>query len=799
MSIVVTNLELSTPDFVNGGGVSRNLFGNVFYKINALIDFEVHTFAIATDDTPITFAPTGFPDDTYIVDTNGGGFFKDFNTGDNIFIQLATQPANNGTFNNIIKIDDNTIRVATARTFQISTTAEIYLARTYNSVDFLFNLVENNDQPTFASKIDLSTQKFTANNITASAQQMTPQGFQSWVLGSAFVNRNSVSATFKNTFTITQTFYITPFFLKEDQLNTFPEYFLNANCLRYIFELNVKPNATDTTRMQTLLFDSESGSTGWLNENFNTGLTNYSISNLSYTRVSDAAPLTAVQLSDTEETEVQFNINNTTDAPFSTSPASEFVLNFINVPFEDSLYKQNGNDISFNFSFDRRKTVVDVAPVDGENAYAIKDFEVDFVSASQVTVKFKILLAATQFARIAAMETKKYLLAISVQNDANSFESDGVTLPIAYDDFFIDLGLEAAVTATQQVFLEHPFTNLVDATSVLDSFTEDEVVGYKRFRFDTSLAVPFNITGVRSGIRAANGTNTFKLSEYSLPIQNAKIVNGIEFIDALQTIPFKAPSTELVTQFKVKRDIAADASPIYFFDVYFGWINRWEYWLENGNIPADFFDISLPANGLNDNWERFDTLGYTLEHFVEWDLSVNGLTQTLTFGKDFTIADYDSNSDWDNEDIKTFDSNSNQLINGATEYILGYENTTVKCEFEYVGAGASPLTSEVTIIMRLEGYEIGGEFGSTRISSARNVGNESQWRSIDLSNKIVISKVGDTLYGEAKIDNFTLQNFSTFSITARIYDNRIFENCILKENGEEILLEDESGCILQEL
>jgi hypothetical protein len=71
--------------------------------------------------------------------------------------------------------------------------------------------------------------------------------------------------------------------------------------------------------------------------------------------------------------------------------------------------------------------------------------------------------------------------------------------------------------------------------------------------------------------------------------------------------------------------------------------------------------------------------------------------------------------------------------------------------------------------------------------------------SIDLSNEVVITSIGNVFYGTAKIDNFALQNFTEFSITARIYDKRVLENCILKENGEEILQENNIDCLLTEL
>jgi hypothetical protein len=785
MAIQITNLAIDSSDFTAVPSPSRNLFGNVFYKLNIIIDFEVHTFAIATSNREIEFAAVGFPDSSYIQDVNGGGMFTEFRSGDTILIQNAG--ANNGTYTNLIKIDNNTIRfIGTSFTANTSSTAEVYLVQTYSSIDYYYNLVDN------------STQKYSNNSVGVAFSPMIPKGFQSWHIGSAQIKRTSVSATYSNIFQIEQEFYITPFFLAEFDLNTFPNFFLNNNCLKFIFKIDAKAAFSDNALVQTILFDSESGNTGYFNENYNTGLTNYSIANTTYTRLSDSQSLNAIQLIDTETTVIEFDVVNTVDSPFTAS--TDFVFSFINVPQDNTNYKQTATDLSYNFSFDRAKNTIGAAPVSGVNGITIDGFEISLTSSSIAHVTCNILINTATYNRISSFDSK-YLVAISTQDIALSPQnSDGVTLSLDYRDFYVDLGLDAAITVDEETYIEHPYQTKIDGISLLESFTEDEVVGYKRFKIDTSLATqPFTISEVRAGIKATDGTNEFKLSEYKLPIQNVPIVNGIEFIDAVQIIPFKAPNTELVTKFSVKRDIASDAAPIYYYDVYFGWINRWEYWDANNNVNSDFFNIALANNGLNNNWERFDTLGYSLKFFVEWDLTVNGQTQTLSFESDFTINDYLSNPEWINEDIKTYDSSNNQLISGLNEYILGYDETIVVSEFEFNGVGGTPLNSEVDIIMRLEGYEIGGQFGSTRITSARATSTNTQWVSIDLSNEVVITSIGNVFYGTAKIDNFALQNFTEFSITARIYDKRVLENCILKENGEEILQENNIDCLLTEL
>lgn len=784
MPILINGIILNT-DVTNAVGV-RYLHGNVFYKMNLSISFDVHTFAIATSDREIEFAPSGFPDNTYIVDVNGSNFFADFNNGDTILIQGSV--SNNGTFTNIIKIDDNTLKVGLLVP-EVSGTAEIYLAATYTSCDYFYNLIENNGQPTYDSLIDGSTQKYTANNITFAYQTMTPLGAsQAWHLGQVQVLSGPPSATFKTSFSISHVFYISPFFTKNDDVNTFPDYFLNNNCLKHIFRIDVKRNSTDVTRVQSIEFDSELGATGWFNEKYNTGLSNYSVSDLSYKRLSDNVIIDGINLSDTVHTEVKFKINNTVDTPFSLITPQPFVINLINVPQEDDEYQNTVTDMGFNFSFDRAKVVLNAAAVDGDFANGVKQFSVTHLSSSQVEVKFNVELPTAVFNRIGAMTDQKFLIAIYTQQVGASENGDGVTLLVDFDDYYVDLGIVGLATEDMFRFIEHPYQLPADGSTTLSSFTEDEIIAYMRLKLDLSVtAFPVSIKKIVGRIVAISGPNEYELLERELDVINAPIVSNIEYVNLSLPVPYKAPVSELLPYFTAKRDMTAEAPPVSFYDIYFPFINRWEYWVQNLGANPSLFDVNEPNNGLNEQWDRNISL-YVRTSVI---LNINGINQEYEFNNPFALFDYDSNSNWDNEKIETFDLSSNQLISGPNEYILGFDKTVVKCEFEWVGVGAAPDIANVAMILRLEPYENGGQFVSTRISSERPKGSESQWLSTDLSDKVVMSKVGNIFKGEAIIDNTLLQNFNKFAITSRIYE-KIPIGAKLMEDGTVKLMEDDT-------
>lgn len=796
MAAVVTDISF-VPEL--GGSGVRYLHGNMFYKVAMSATIEVHTFAIASTDAAILFAAPGFPDTSYIVDDNGGGFFKDFRDGDTILVQSAG--ANNGTYTNILKIDDNTIRVNTSLTSATSLTAQIYLAQSYPTVDYYYNLIENNDAINFNALVDGSIQKFSANGVVSTSVPMTANGFKSWQIGTATVTHVSTSATFKSIFIIDQDLYINPFLLPSDDANTYPTYFANNNCLKHVFRADFKINNTDTYRIQTVEFDEEVGNTGWFDENYNTGITNYSISNLVFTRLSDSEVIPSLQLSDVITTQVTFDIDNTVDSPFVSSGTAKFIANFINIPVDTDDFSNTSTLLDFNFSFDRCQAVIDSGSVNGDFSRAIQNFAVAYVSASKVSVAFDINLSTDVYNRIASFTEQKYLLAISTQNEAlQSESSDGVTLLIDANDFYVDLGLTGLVTRPEYGMIEHPFQDKADALPSSEGMQEDELVAWSRIKFDlatTSYSVSFK--SVECYVIAKNGSDEFVLSNQSAEFINATIVNGLEYINTTIPIPFKAPSGELITEMKVLRDIPADANPVYYYDIYYPFLNRWEYWIAKAGVNAAFFDNAEPNNGLSENWQRYDNIvGWDIKHRIIVNVTVNGIDQSYSFENAFDDFDYDNNSNWDNEDIKTYDSSNNLLSSGGNDYIESFENTKVIAEFEYVGA-TPPTLADVGIVLRLEPYENGGQYISTRISSFRSIGTDSQWLSTDGSGKVVVSKIGNTFYGEALINYNLMQNFNSFSITARIYDLRANENCILLEDGFEVLLENDDCILLEEL
>lgn len=356
---------------------------------------------------------------------------------------------------------------------------------------------------------------------------------------------------------------------------------------------------------------------------------------------------------------------------------------------------------------------------------------------------------------------------------------DRVALKVDAAPFYIDLAPTGLVeeVATDDTFIEHYFTLPSEAIQNVKSFPNDPITAYKRIKIDIGESdYELIMKRFRCGIRVKNTVTgeQFDVDEQTAEFAGVTIVNGLEFIELVQPRVFKAPVTDLLKNFTVTRDVAADAGDDRFYDIYFPFVNRFEYWIENLVVNSAFFDTAEPNNGLNQEWLRFSNLAnWQMYFFVETTISNNGEDQVFTIEEPYEIQDYLSGSEWDTEDINTFDEDDNPLTFGGDDFILGYADTKVQADFAWAGGGAAPDETEVEMVFFLRAFENGTIASETFITSYRDVGSESEWKSVDTSNRIVLSvEAGDVLRGTAMIDFNKLSPFYKYTISARIYNLR---------------------------
>jgi len=813
MPVTVTDIrfknELRTEDV-------DFLLYNVGDKATIEIDISITNYAIASTDNEIIINNTdGYIGSYWITDPSSQ--FVDFKVGDSITLYNYITHTNLGTETVLEKLSDGEIRVSGnfgLANNNVSQQALFSVVEDITSIRYKYNFLENDDQPVFESKIDGSVQEFLSKDLDASdtvtVVPMEALGIKSWQAGSATIKGAGlgfVADLYTSKFTITHTTYITPFMLAAQwddiQNRIAPDYFNTANALKAVFDFEAKYNYNDPNRIQTLEINEVLGNTGWFDENFNTGLTNYYVDSVVYKRA-DTTVIPDIELT-TAETTVEIVIKNIVDTPFSNNN-TKFVLNICQAPIDETEYLDKTKTVLENFLHDRKLQTVGSAAANGDNFgtdyQLLKDVAATFISSSEIKVTAKIAMASNVYDTLSDAEEANYMLWVTVQNHTLSTEvADKVSLLADADEYFIDITDDGLITITNS-FLRHPHEDeTTEAVSTVDMFPTDEVVAYSQFYIDKTGFTTEVVTleNVELKVKAKNTSTLeeFDLDTFEVDMSGLPVISGNQYIDFSQDRVFHIPAGEIRKTIKVKRRIDLDTANNFYYEAWFPYLHRWEYWEALAGVNGDFFDTAEPQNGFNNFWHRFTTEpNWTIVYELLVSADKDGVNLNYSQESTLTSSDFDTNPAIFNHSIKSYDPANTELYDGATKrYILGYEDTTIKAVFEK----ATPFNPLVTyMVFGIEEFEAGGIAGRRRISSKWEHDGDTWFLSVDGSKKIKLTFVGNTVTGEALIDKSKIPTSTQqFAVYARVYEivveTKEFEDSdpFLFEDGDSYLFEDQ--------
>lgn len=785
MPINITSISIANEMLGATGSVA--LRGNLFNKCTATINVNAYKLIQATSSNSIMFGPTGYGALNCIKLVSGSGLFSEFEVGEEIAISGTS--SNDGTCIIIDKISNNVIRTTSTFTPETSTACEIEGNYDFTSLEFQYGLIENNESVNFLSKIDGNAMKYKKDTVTTSHTAMTAIGtYSSWKWHNSYPTVKEISpatSSYGQDFEIIHTFYIHPLFLYTDTLTTPPLWFDGTNCMKYVFSVKCKfyPNSTEGILYKEFSVGGN-GNTGWLNENYNTGITNYSISGITYTRVSDSSSVDGVLLEAGDKTRVSFAID-CTDNVFSNGN-TRIKVHIMNVPFDTDEYVDTTTEADVNFTYDMALNTLGSASVDGEASRCVEDFTCTYVSVNQATVQFDVNLDPADVSRISGYDDKKFFIAVSVCDHTKGINNtDNVTLSVDYDDYAISTGEDDVVTQEEWTVYDHTRFLTLDEMAHEECFSEDELYSDLLVKIDgTNTTYAPSLRSFEVGVRLKNTItgDSVNLDRFYLDVSGNPIVNGLQFVN--QTVPrgHQAMSTDIFKSIVIERDLDLDDTDTWYYRVKFPFLVGWEDWENNTAIPTDFFDTALENNGLNNEWAHLEHDDYETQIFCNVVVRMNGVDYEYNLNKIIKAYTYESNpTEWANPNIKTYDLDGNEI----TPYILGYAKTVVICEFEKLTPTVIGDT-DFNIVMRLEPKDNGGRNVSTRFSSVLEITSDTQWESYLPTNKVQLSISGDLYRGKAVIDHNDLQNFTSFDITARIYDMTAIsiDGAKLQESGD---------------
>jgi hypothetical protein len=515
-------------------------------------------------------------------------------------------------------------------------------------------------------------------------------------------------------FTLIHNTIITPFFLAGQQTdlenNIAPSYLKAAKSLKYITSIDVGRTSNDPNFIQTVGFSALDGNVGFYDENFNGNNNNFSIESVTYKNQA-LETITSAELTDNVQT-VEIVVKDDRPTGVFSNNDTEFDLTFFILPDDVSEYRNNNKTILQNFYLDKAFNTVGALAVDGDNAttnyQVFKNVTATFDNINQITINAEIDFTSTAVTEL----TDKgfdYFIGVSVQDHLKDTEdSDRVHLKADVKPFYIDLSDDGMITIDNPVFLRHFESDpTTEGTTTPIVRTEDDVLTYGTFYIDRNTRetdnIALNALKTQLVAKKTDGSE-FILEEYEQSFNGTLVVNDSQFIDVSQERSFKMPSGDPRKTIKVKRRIDLDTTDLRYYEFYYPFLMRWEYWKTLSQVNSDAFDTNEPNNGYNNEWQRYDTL-------TDWDIyfrvevRATKNAESLVYRKDVQLETYDylEGTDWINEQIESL--NNDTLASQGTILI---DPTRIKVTKEYTGASVPATADDVEWVIRMEVYEQGG-------------------------------------------------------------------------------------------
>lgn len=831
-------LEIEDVNFLNpslGETVGTDfLRGNIGDVITATIkvrfdgDYVIATSITPNDGDTVLIANAGSNLTNAIRDqrhlwTDSPLGFGNVSEGDQITIDdriggVTTKTVIEVISSQLLLMDTIFSPVDTAITYPANSVA--YVSTPMQGIEYSFGLIENNKPPNFNSKIDGNRRNSIAQGLDSAVSTpivMTQLGAKSNQYGSLQIEGNGIgdgapSPEVSQAFIITHTFLIDPLSLAGQNQDTkngkAPDYYKDINCLKYIFKAELSNDLTDPNRKKEIIEFSKSGNTGFLGENFNTGLTNYVISNVVFKRlngdVSGSMELT------TDQTTLTFNITNAENSPFSSSN-TKFVLNHWFMPTPEDEYREpqfsntvnlaKDRNIIQNFLFDRVTCTLDDAitsPPDnlGTDQQIITSFLVEHLSNSVVEVSVIFGMSAESLARILATSGIDYALSISTKNHLfTGSQSDNVTLKIDVASYFTDI-TDPEMIQTDITFMDHPSTDIdTEGKTALTVRVEDDVVAVAKFVLNRNDITGYTRDGVEVRYRSVtmqviarkNPDTYFVLDRFhrDLPPNRHKTIVPYGSVPIFGTLGtgsitqdrgFRTPPDDLRKNITVGRRTDLDIGDGFFnYEAAFPFIFRDEEWIPLEGVDDHFYDESLPNNGLNHDWARYaaDT---DWNIFFQFTVAAtkDGTPITYTTESLILVEDYTEGSEWDNESAKCYlVSNGDEIIKGGQSGVSLDKNTEVRADTVF-NTAPSPTLPDLVMVIMINVFEKDDSRAQYRYySKYPNLLTNNVWTGLNgISTATKTNPSGTTFRIAAELKAALLTKDQSFKISWRVYDTR---------------------------
>jgi hypothetical protein len=445
-----------------------------------------------------------------------------------------------------------------------------------------------------------------------------------------------------------------------------PTQYNGSASLKPYYRILALPVANDPNSFLEATYAVQQGNLGWYNESYNQGSNDFVVESVTFATVG------AVQLAKPDYSQINVvTVVISGSVNFIEKIEGEFYL----IPPIDTVKNQldnQGDSTSLsNFYFDDTGAPFIEIYVFGSGGATIPTSAHSIViGANEITISFRLNPTANFEALVDALndDQRNYRIGLNVEsvggtvnvnNSVSLAVSEGLMekAPLIGGDFD---GLRSAT------FYNHK--NIIGGAgaATFPGNPEDDVLYYANIDFEkadtwSSATLDIRITRDSDGL-------FFILDEQFIPFGSYVTTNdGVQQIDFLQQIQQYLESPD---RNKIQMLVNGNDTPTtYELDIIWSIMINWRKWIAQSNAFVDFYDNTLPHNGLNREWMRYLRIaGYTLS--VEVTL-IDDANTAFRFGSEITLVDYDDTPDvtttvlyYDENDVAT-----PNFINGQTNRI----------------------------------------------------------------------------------------------------------------------------------
>jgi hypothetical protein len=746
-----------------------------------------------------------------------GNRFASVNVGDTIKIVDPTPfPSNttwsdylddNYTFTVLFKTNPNEIIVSNSiendlpldYNANVTSTAIIYNLTAITGVGLPYNFIENNEPVNFNSKVDGSFQRLIADGLDAS--NTTPVAMQfdghlPYQIGSATIEGVSWDIDFgEQKFKIIHETVVTPLFLSSQYFdlvaNIAPSYFLGGRCLRHVYQIQACAVLSNPNSAQIGECPFEIGNSGWFDEVFNGGQKSV------YTDLSDAENSQLLLLNTAEQT-FTFTIRRDVGFGEEFTTSTIFILNGFKLPNQNSEYQNNSRNLTDNFLFTETNVVNNGGSVNpfgfGTTRQTIKRIRTtNATDPNAIDIEVVFQFTTETLAILNESQNQRFILTYTISDSDVLYTPDCNKQNIIAKIFQFDNSVNQTPTPNVKFIRHYEDADDVGIESGITTFLEDECVLITDFYPSTLDGITDTfVNEIRQQIIAKKTDGTEFILEDLFWTTASPIGFGIS-----QQINFESPRVFQIPETEPRKtfSITTSGSPESIFRINYPFMIRWEYWISLLGVNSEFYNTSLPNNGLNELWLNYQNGDWAVYHrTIIRQVSQSGAVIFNDFVSDLEIEinDYESNPAYTTKDVETYSEDGSVAYFDAGNsrwYYSLTERTLVRAIFE---KATSFDFENVYVVFGIEIFENGGIGGRRRFSSVWETDTPLTWfvplngaNTVKLTNDVATEIIAEAFLDPEQIPNGEF----VFKIVARIYEADLTETNKITEAGVDKITE----------